>query len=320
MSQEYTDTIAAARHANLTEYFLSRGYDVEQRRNELHIRGYGGLYVNSETNQWYCFSKSEHNGGKNAINCLTEIIGLDFKTAVSELTGCSLVRPQPQRETQIMNKKRSLELPEKSADMKRVFAYLCQTRKIDAKTVSALVHDGLLYQDNHGNAVFLHKNNIGEIVGAELQGTNSYKRFKGVAAGTADSVFSLNIGVPIRAYVFESAIDLLSFYVVADRARIQNSVLVSMAGLKPNSLKQFSDKGMKLYSCVDNDEAGIRFTSENKLIPCNRILSENGVKDFNELLQKIVNNNEMERFKQDHSATVQQNQENTSPRITHPRR
>ena len=106
----------------------------------------------------------------------------------------------------------------------------------------------------------------------------------------------MNIGVPDRAYVFESAIDLLSFYVVADRSRIQNSALVSMAGLKPNSLKQFSDKGMKLYSCVDNDEAGIRFTSENKLIPCNRILSENGVKDFNELLQKIVNNNEMERF------------------------
>ncbi|MBR5090830.1 MAG: DUF3991 and TOPRIM domain-containing protein, partial [Ruminiclostridium sp.] len=225
-----------------------------------------------------------------------------------------------QRETQTIHKKRSLELPEKSADMKRIFAYLCQTRKIDAKTVGDLVHDGLLYQDKHGNAVFLHKNNIGEIVGAELQGTNSYKRFKGVAAGTTDSVFCLNIGVPNRAYVFESAIDLLSFYIVADRTRIQNSVLVSMAGLKPNLLKQFSDKGMKLYSCVDNDEKGIKFTSENKLIPCNKILSDNGVKDFNELLQKIVNDNELEKFKQEHSAPIIPKQENTSPKIQHSRR
>ena len=174
--------------------------------------------------------------------------------------------------------------------MRKVFAYLCQTRKIDSKIVSDLVRNGLLYQDKRGNAVFVHRDEDGKIVGAELQGTNSYQRFKGVAAGTSDSLFAVKIGTPDRAYVFESAIDLLSFRQLANPAKIENSVLVSMAGLKPNSLKSLSERGLNLYACVDNDEAGIKFTNNNGLIPCNRILAENSVKDFNELLQTIERN------------------------------
>lgn len=120
--------------------------------------------------------------------------------------------------------------------MRNVFAYLCKARKIDGKIVEGLVRDDLLYQDKRGNAVFLHKNDNGEIVGAELQGTNTYKRFKGVAAGTSDSLFSVKIGTPDRAYVFESAIDLLSFKMLANQEKIQNSVLVSMAGVKPRGI------------------------------------------------------------------------------------
>ncbi len=59
--------------------------------------------------------------------------------------------------------------------------------------------------------MFLHMDDNGGILGAELQGTNTYQRFKGVAAGTSESVFALKIGEPNKVYVFESAIDLLSF-------------------------------------------------------------------------------------------------------------
>lgn len=64
--------------------------------------------------------------------------------------------------------------------MRKVFAYLCQSRQLDNKLVSELAHDGLLYQDKRGNAVFLHKDEIGKSIGAEIQGTNSEKRYKGV--------------------------------------------------------------------------------------------------------------------------------------------
>ncbi len=290
--QPTNEQIEQARHADLGEYFKHNGYEVEQRRNELHVKGYGGLYINTETNEWYCFSQPEKGGGRNAVNCLTKILGMDFKTAVCELTGYSCSRHVSYERPAPPPKKRELLLPERGDDMKRVFAYLCGTRKINSEIISDMVRGGLLYQDKMGNAVFLHKDEKGVIVGAEIQGTSTYRRFKGVAAGTSDSVFSVKIGVPNRAYVFESAVDLLSFRQLANPDKIQNAALVSMAGLKPNSLKSLSDNGLRLYSCVDNDEAGIKFTTKNGLIPCNKVLSENGVKDFNELLQLITHNRE----------------------------
>ncbi len=217
------EIIDRARSANLAEYFRTNGYDVEQRRDELHIKGYGGFYVNVNTNEWTCFSQNL--GGKNAIDCLTQVVGLDFKTAVSELARTPLTYTKPQKNS-FSEKKKELVLPEKAENMRMVFAYLCQTRQIKPEIVSQLAHEKMLYQDKRGNAVFLHKNDKGEIIGAEIQGTNSEKRYKGVAQGTSESVFSLKIGEPKKCYVFESAIDLLSFKQLAIPEKIQNSDVV----------------------------------------------------------------------------------------------
>ena len=283
---EWNEQVEAARSANLAEYFRNNGYECELRRDELHVKGYGGLFVNINTGGWYCFS--ENKGGSNAVNCLTEMLGMDFKTAVAELSG-SVVSYTPRRENiSFSTQKKELVLPKKADNMRNVFAYLCKTRGISSDIVSQLAHEKLLYQDVRGNAVFVHKNDSGEIVGAEIQGTNSEKRFKGVAAGTADSVFAVKIGEPKKCYVFESAIDLMSFKQIANQDKIQNSVLVSMAGLKPNSLKSIAEKGIKIYSCVDNDEAGREFEITNNLPSCRKVLVDNGVKDYNELLKKVV--------------------------------
>lgn len=295
MSQINDELIQRARNADLADYFQRSGYDCELRKNELHIKGYGGLYVNTQTNKWFCFSKAgENRGGGNPINCLTDIIGLDFKSAVEQLSGSRLVYERKQENVSFSDKKKELVLPEKNEDMKKVFAYLCKTRMIKSDIVSELAKQGLLYQDKRGNAVFLHKDDNGKIVGAEIQGTNSYQRFKGVASGTSDSVFSVKIGEPKKCYVFESAIDLLSFKQLANPVKIQNSLLVSMAGLKANSLTKIAESGMKMFSCVDNDEAGKKFSDTNNLTPCRKILEENGVKDYNDLLKKLTSNTQQQ--------------------------
>lgn len=282
------EQIEIARSANLADYFLSHGYDCELRKDELHIKGYGGFYVNINTNQWTCFS--ENKGGSNAINCLTDMLGIDFKTAVKELAGSATSLSHNsfsvRKNAEAVHKE--LVLPERADNMKKVFAYLCKSRGISAKIVSELAHEKLIYQDVRGNAVFIHKNENGDIVGAEIQGTNSEKRYKGVAQGTSNSAFVLKIGEPKKCYVFESAIDLLSFKMLANQDKIRDSYLISMAGLKPNSLKPYANKGMKIYSCVDNDEAGKEFTRSNNFAPCRKILEENGVKDYNDLLLKIT--------------------------------
>lgn len=290
MSEINDELIQKARNADLADYFQRSGYECELRKNELHVKGYGGLFVNTQTNEWFCFSQQGNNrGGKNPVNCLTDVLGIDFKTAVEQLSGGRLVYEKKQnQDVSFSERKRELVLPEKADNMKRVFAYLCQSRKISPELVSQLAHDGLLYQDTRGNAVFVHKDDNGKIIGAEIQGTSSFQRYKGVAAGTSDSVFAVKIGEPKKCYVFESAIDLLSFKQLANQEKINNSVLVSMAGLKPNSIKKLAESGMKMYSCVDNDEAGIKFTESNNLTACRKILEDHGVKDYNDLLKSLT--------------------------------
>lgn len=292
MSEINDELIQKARNADLADYFLRNGYDCEMKsKNELHVKGHGGLFVNTQTNKWYCFSQAgDSRGGGNPVNCLTDVLGFDFKTAVEHLSGGRLIYERKQNaEAPLPEKKRELVLPEKSEDMKKVFAYLCKTRMIKPDIVTELAKSGLLYQDKKGNAVFVHKDDSGKIIGAEIQGTNSFQRFKGVAPGTSESVFTFKLcDKPNSCYVFESAIDLLSFKQLANPEKIKNSMLVSMAGLKPNTLKNLAESGVKLYSCVDNDEAGIKFTQSNGLTPCRKILEENGVKDYNDLLKSLT--------------------------------
>lgn len=316
---ENNEQLERARNANLAEYFKAAGYETEQIRNELHVKNFGGLYVNLNDNSWFCFSANK--GGNNAVNCLTEIVGMDFKTAVEELSGQRFERRSRENPQKNVSVNKELELPERADNMKMVFAYLCKTRGISSEIVSQLAHDILLYQDKKGNAVFLHKDKNGKIIGAEIQGTNSQKRFKGVAKGTSDSVFSFQIGEPKKCYVFESAIDLLSFKQLANPEKIQNSVLVSMAGLKPNSLKSIAEKGIKIYSCVDNDEAGRDFEITNGFPSCKKVLIENGVKDFNELLKKVALPREISKEPlQKNAAEKFENEKSPQKKTSHSRR
>lgn len=420
--------IESARNANLADFFRSSGYECEQNGDELHVRGFGGLYVNTNTNSWYQFS--ENRGEKNPVNCLTEVLGMDFTSAVSALSAEAFkkdnvnfsqktvskyelqnsknsepvitvvgshtagfdvasvgfevnrnysvaefnavlkkanelwinsdrcngdtihndsvvlsianldkdaysfkfnlleeynsvqdivdLNPMPisasvsrdtiieklnkaEAQTQIKQHGGKMEMPINEHEKKRIFAYLIKERKIDAKLIQELVDKKLLYQGSvkykgkdgseqyaKGNAVFVQKDMDGNIVGAEIHGTNTFKRFKKIAGEGDENLFQFPIGTPKKVYAFESTIDLLSFKMLANPERLKDCLLVSMGGLKPNALKKFEANGMKVYSCVDNDDKGKKFNEVNGFQSAGRKLSEEGVKDWNELLQKRV--------------------------------
>ena len=47
MSEINDELIQKARNADLADYFLRNGYDCEMKsKNELHVKGHGGLFVN----------------------------------------------------------------------------------------------------------------------------------------------------------------------------------------------------------------------------------------------------------------------------------
>lgn len=318
--EEFSNLVQAAREADLLQYFQSSGYSVEKKGNQYYVNEFPGLCIKPENNQWF---HHYTNVGRtnNSLDCLTLVVGRPFNQAVYELTGQDLTAKRssefpkkqapsytsPPKPQQIEKEKKQLKMPEQSPNMRRMFAYFCQSRKIPAAIVEELVHAKLLYQSDDTiktkvngvdqtfkttNAVFVHRNEKGEAIGGEIQGINSFKRYKGMVSGTGDSAFMYmpyppKDGKPKRAYIFESAIDLMSFYTFCDKKKLDGAMFVSMSGLKPTIPKKLEAEGVQIISCVDNDNYGRKFEAENNFTRSEgikKILDEKGFKDWNEML------------------------------------
>ena len=306
--------VQSARDSNLADYFLQSGYTTERHGAEVYIKEFPGLCVNTKSNKWY--SHYEAVGGSNSIDCLVKICGHDFKQAVLELTGCDIPRFTPEfppKLEPIKSARKDLQMPPPGENMRRVFAYFCKERKIPAEVVEELVQANLLYQSagqvattvngitqiaKPPNAVFVHRDENGVAIGGEVQGVNSYRRYKGLVTGTGDSVFVFTPKSGNKCgeaahrssvtLVFESGIDLMSFYALADKQNLQGVSLISMAGLKPSVPKRLQAEGMLVLSFVDNDEAGRKFEQSNGFKRGCDTLERAGVKDWNDALRSGV--------------------------------
>ena len=324
--EEYKALVQAARGTDLVAYFQRNGFTVERKGSEYYVKEYPSLCIKPSTNQWY-YHYTREGATNNSINCLTKVLGMDFNQAVFSLTGQDITRMRsadfpkaqrpamtsPPRPLRIKSEKKELQMPAQSERTGRLFAYLCQTRKIPPHIVEELLHTGLLYQSentvqcerdgqqktfHNANAVFVHRGGDGQAIGAEIQGLNSFKRFKSMAPGTGDSVFmftpvAARDGKMHRAYLFESAIDLMSFYSFCKQKELlEGSALISMAGLKPTIPKKLRAEGVEIISCVDSDEAGQRFEHDNvfdRSESVRQILDDLGFKDWNERLTFVAN-------------------------------
>jgi hypothetical protein len=76
-----------------------------------------------------------------------------------------------------------------------------------------------------------------------------------------------------------------------------------MSGLKHSFIESFIEQNpdVKICFCVDNDEAGKNFIADmnsrfpDKTLYCSRELESKGVKDYNDLLQSLVNEKTVEK-------------------------
>lgn len=294
----YEAKIKEARGADLVEYFRRRSYTVEKTGNEFYIKEIPGLAINQEHGKW--FHHYSEVGGSNSIDCLTKVLDVDFKKAVEELSGGRVenfsfqnrINDAHKSATAQPKKDKEFVLPEPAENNNRVIAYLTQTRKIPPEIVYEFIRNKKLYQEkNTGNAVFPHSKN-GKIIGAELEGTGSTSRFK-KNLSTPGEVSSFAIAFSpktTKAYVFESSVDLMSFYAMVDRKNnnLEGVALVSMSGLRPSIIKDIEARGIEILSCVDNDEKGLKFESTHGLKRAGTLLEKEGVKDWNDLWIKKV--------------------------------
>lgn len=232
---------------------------------------------------FWVFAWNSRNIRGDLIKFVMEYYGKNFSDSVSFLTG-ETVQLVSKDTIKKFDKTVELQMPLKAPNMHWTIAYLNKTRYIKQTTIQYLIDKKLLYQDDKGNAVFVWKLE-GKEIGAELNGTLSTRRFKGVAQGSKFGYgFTITSGTPDRLYLFESAIDLLSF---TNLYKCSNCVLVSMGGLKPEVVHTY----IKLYQraeiimCVDNDPAADAFIEKNNFNKYKRIVPKS--KDFNEDLKDL---------------------------------
>lgn len=276
--------IEKAKRADISILALTLRQEGSYYRCEEH----SSLIFRIGRNGFWIFDWNSKNLKGDLIKFVEEYYNKSFIEAVEFLTGEKSV-PVSKVTIKTHTKEKLLKMPTKGANMHRAIAYLNKTRGIRQATIQYIIDKKLMYQDSNGNCIFVWRSLEGKEIGAEVNGTLSERRFKGIAPGSLwGHGFNIKSGIIDTIYFFESAIDLLSF---TNLYRCKNCLLVSMAGLKKevvfNYIKCYENAEVTM--CIDNDAAADEFIKINNFDKYKRIIPKN--KDFNEDLQKKACNN-----------------------------
>lgn len=291
---------------NLPQFLMSHGFDLKKVGKEYVWKEHDSLHIKDngpwERGQWFRFS--ENKGGDN-IGLLREYMDMSFLDAVEALTEEHIDRTYTPSRTYeskpVQQTARELSLAE-ADNCRRVFAYLCKTRRLDYDMLSALVKKGTISQEEKtGNVLFKYYDDQGKIIGAEKVGTSTEQKFKGIAKGSAGGHgFEVVRGTGEKAFFFESAIDMLS-YLQMHSKKLDNCRLVSMMGVKPNivldTMLRHNIAPENVFLCSDNDTAGNEFARrlQEQYPDMKRIITPDTYKDWNDMLRNIPKQIEVEQ-------------------------
>lgn len=257
-------------------------------------------------------------GGKNAIDYLEKVRGIDFpKSAEIVLEKMQLKVPSIAKNKQ-ENKSRNIILPEKNINENRVINYLKQ-RGIDEEIIKKCIEKKLIYEEKHyHNVVFCGYDETGNIKYAGCRATNESK-FKADATGS-DKRYSFKLESEEKTdkiFIFEGAIDLLSYATLFKLygQRYQDKTLISLAGVYqpariikeskvPITIQKYLEKHKeieKIVLCLDNDTAGRKATKALKVVLSDKyeILDRppKKGKDYNEYLCDFLGMKSQEKSK-----------------------
>ena len=215
-------------------------------------------------------------GGGGAIDLVMHVRKVDFKEAVQWLSGQTLTAHAQSQPQPGSKEPRPLELPQRDeGQWTTVRQYLVETRGLPAEWIDHFHSQGLIYADDHRNAVFLrysdHKNDQAwgrhNPTGASLRGTRNLEHpFHGLAPGSSreDGWFWLRSGKGEvqRVVLTESPIDAISLAVLEKEKSTQDSKVsiylsTDGSGAVPTAaLKALLDRDGQVIAAFDADRAG----------------------------------------------------------------
>ena len=248
-----TDLVALLRSRGETLKKLGSEWEWKFHDERVTIRGH--LWFDQYTQK-----------GGDAVDFFHYFYGEPEEQAAAMLLNCSLsdleklpARSPPRGAPTIDKQEKTLEIPPAHSNMRRVFAYLCQTRGIAPEVVSAFARKGLLYESaDHHNAVFVGRDEQGEIRHLHARGTLTGSHFRQTLPGSEKEYSFHWPGTSGKLYAFEAPIDLLS-YISLHPEGWQDHSYVALCGVSAAPIHHLLETQPQLQDvtlCLDNDKAG----------------------------------------------------------------
>ena len=251
-----------AGRTDLVALLRSRGETLKKLGSEWEWK-FHDERVTIRNNVW--FDQYTQKGG-DAVDFFRYFYGESEEQAAAMLLNCSVAdleklpaRSPPIPSRQKQEEPKQLEIPLAHSNMRRVFAYLCQTRGIDPEVVSAFARKGLLYESaSHHNAVFVGRDEQGKIRHLHARGTLTGSHFRQTLPGSEKEYSFHWQGTSGNLYAFEAPIDLLS-YISLHPEGWKNHTYVALCGVSAAPIYHLLETQPQLEEitlCLDNDEAG----------------------------------------------------------------
>ena len=254
--KKYTEEqVNIAARTDIVQMLMRQGEKLKKVGSQYRWMRHDSTYIRG--NEWYRFSKET---GGNAISFMREFYNMDFNEAMDALLsgekGLSFV---PQSNS--VKQKPEFVVPDWASNMHRTFAYLTQTRGIDADVVDFFVSERKIFETaKYHNVAFVGYDENDEIKQAHMRNTSSEKSFFLDVEGSEKKYFFRHIGSGNNLFVFEAAIDLLS-YICVNKDNWQESSYVALGGVSSEPLKNVLENNQhikRVHLCLDNDETGAK--------------------------------------------------------------
>ena len=251
-----------AGRTDLVALLRSRGETLKKLGSEWEWK-FHDERVTIRNNVW--FDQYTQKGG-DAVDFFRYFYGESEEQAAAMLLNCSLsdleklpTRSPPDLPRTKQEEPKQLEIPLAHSNMRRVFAYLCQTRGITPEVVSAFARKGLLYEStDHHNAVFVGRDGQGKIRHLHARGTLTGSHFRQTLPGSEKEYSFHWPGTSGKLYAFEAPIDLLS-YISLHPEGWQDHSYVALCGVSAAPIHHLLETQPQLQDvtlCLDNDKAG----------------------------------------------------------------
>lgn len=280
-NKRFTDEqIFKAVSVPIVDYIEAKGIGklIQHGHNYMKLQydGHDSLVIDLRHNQFiHNAYKHEKNAYGNIINFVQYINGnqIDFREAVQEILEFAGEDYVPV-ERMIEEKEFIYDYVEAKYNS-RAYNYLVKQRCINRDIVNRLFEERYIIQDKYNNVIFnwtidgLPPKEPSNIIGATQQLTHKPedgKPSKWIKEGSQrDCGFNIQLGDRIESlYFFEASIDLLSYWSI-NQASLNHCRLISLEGLKPETLRTYLSQATEagythfnVYMCIDNDGAAHR--------------------------------------------------------------